>query len=336
MNSILTALIFQILLWSFFAHAAIPEVEYQAAEKMALEIIDGVNTEARQMGIQTRSQDPAYQTASLTINIPYEFILDVLQNGAKTLHVTGESSGDLEPERRRLIEGLIAQRHFSERFTKIKGKHLMPKYAFVLFPKTPRSQMGQYGNAFIVLKNHVKARTTWTPKDSFALEDSEPRSFSLKKGHLNTFAYGVNNIERLGSYFEAQVWGPIDARDVAEVVLPRELWAEDYLIPYVEPIAREIARLGIPISILHDKGTGYEHRLRKRRTYKPFEFPPEFRVLSSEERKALHWRLYDMEEPEYVFKDLVARRNRRIINKLILPNLPQSIIAHCQSLLRSM
>ena len=279
--------------------AGIEPAEREKTIKAGLKIVAGVDAKAAALGSKLdQSKNPEYQDAELVIAVNSRSLLRRLDDGFQTVHVTGTSGGDSDPEKRLKIESALSGLKLTEKFSKGEGAHVMPKYAYVIFPssKNDNGYFGYYGDLFIVLKPGVKKRATWTPSDSFDLEEEIDKGVGIsglvKKGLLGTFTHGAQKIPKLnGRYFEAQIWGPVDAASIAEIVFPREYAPPHAMRPHMKRIFEKINQLGIPISIYDQFHAAYEappqlEPYLKRKKLKAGEYPTEIKVLTHEEERA--------------------------------------------------
>lgn len=305
------------------ALAQIPPEQYDSSSKAAIGIIQSINQESSTLRVPQISSEEKYQRALIAMNMPFEFSLELLKNGARNLHSTGNTNGDFDPEMRLTIESFIAGKRFSKKFSTTRGVHILPKYAYVVFPNEKPMRMGEYGDIFIIFKDDVKKRITWTPADSFNLESESSRAEALRDGKLNTFDFAANPIERMGAYFEAQVWGPLDARDVAEIAIPKVFRPDDHIYPHAKAMIEELVRMGIPISTYDQDHQRVNLAFNERTIFPPHVFPKDLKILTPRERKALYLKTFGMEEPTPYHVDLAEAANKRVLEKFILPNLPE-------------
>jgi len=104
-----------------------------------------------------------------------------------------------------------------------RQRTILPKYAYLDFlrPGHPGDEVPSYGDVAFVFRDSIKDRTTWTRADtggavgpdSFPLPDRPARTFHEKMS-ASEFAH----FECTG-YCEAQIWGPLDLRDVSYAMI---------------------------------------------------------------------------------------------------------------------
>lgn len=279
----LVALLATVLFGLPLTSAAMDDQTYERLEAQAEEIIQGIDQEAK---AHAPKAGPVIREESLIVmNMPFVAVLSALLDGFKNLHETGETNGDWDPETRQIVESFIAGRPLEN------SQALQPKYAYVLFPKE-RIRMGEYGDIYVIFKDHVKARSTWTPFDSFRLQDhidsGEGRKQALVTGDLNTFQFAKSPPKKKWAYTEAQIWGPLDIRDVAEIILPEKFSPtgygafDRYLDPYARLMLEKLISLKVPVSLL-GRSDSVSQAILKRRQYPVGEWPKKLRLISAKE-----------------------------------------------------
>ncbi len=153
----------------------------------------------------------------IQILFPSESLSTILKEGFLNQHQTEVSRGTYDPYERLLVESQMAQIHFDGEFERADFADprlsLLPKYGLLALPPgrhpeiLPDEDVGRYGDAVAVLKNEVKRRSTWTATDS------KDRWGRIEPSALTGPAQIPHGLTR---YLEAQVWGPLDLRDVQE------------------------------------------------------------------------------------------------------------------------
>lgn len=170
--------------------------------------------------------------------------------GFQNQRVTDSSEGAFHPDFRNAVESQLIGKSFEEYSG--ESARLQPQYGEVR-PKFDiliefKSIADRYGEDIWVLKKEVvEQRTTWTPDDSF----HQPRSrekltywnqmvlpwshrelmapYLLKNAESNIFfpSYSapenfiLNNYSRGDNYVEAQIWGPVTLQDVEAFVFTK-------------------------------------------------------------------------------------------------------------------
>ena len=139
----------------------------------------------------------------------------------KTQFETGTSSGLFEPDRREIAEenglGVSAKIPLTDR----------PMYGYF---GAGEPDVKSYGNIEFVLKDSVRARTTYTIGDSlegftgqYKVGGSHSADTAAWGGNLDAYAkYGVGRTVRSikwPDYIEAQIHGGVSLKDVAKVVI---------------------------------------------------------------------------------------------------------------------
>jgi hypothetical protein len=150
-----------------------------------------------------------YSDTEIQMEFSSHVIAKIKKNCFLNLHQLGSSGAVNNPIIRTEVEDTIAGYRLG------KADELRPKYAYLALKKPlagfsgAQIRAGAHGNAVAVFKDQVKARSTFTPFDSFSIQEafdtpSFAHSFYYRPKELNfkasRFTYG---------YWEAQVWGKL-------------------------------------------------------------------------------------------------------------------------------
>jgi hypothetical protein len=174
-----------------------------------------------------RTPQPKYdfmRDSELQLYFQSSLIESVLSGGFLNQHVTGTSRMTLDPSLRANAEDQLAQLSIANgRWGKdLPENWVRPKYAILelnadrdLGVRTAGYSGSSYGEVIAVLKDEVKYRSTWTPEDSL----------NIRQGAGNTFFARDPEFVKIGDsthYYEAQIWGELDLRDVKEFRVPKD------------------------------------------------------------------------------------------------------------------
>jgi hypothetical protein len=209
------------------------------------------------------------KSAMIVMSISEDIFFDISKFGLLNFHEVGETGGDFDVEKRLRVEEKISSLNLSSNYESVKT--VLPKYAFVYFNEHAESvSWNRYGNIYLVFNEDVKNRSTWTPFDSFELDEmNSNREQLLKSGQVNTFK-NANSIDMRGTYFEAQIWGKLTLSDVKEIVVKKYFFSTGDNETTPEDLISKLAVIeaGIKITMLDDKQSdpystdipGFKHR----------------------------------------------------------------------------
>lgn len=134
----------------------------------------------------------------------------ILRKGFLNQYETKASNGSYDPSKRRWLENSFLGMDLK---AEERLDHFRPKYAYVLLDKYrkkmgPVRLIGEYGDVVAVLKQSVKYRSTFTVGDSLDIkaDSRDVRTFYFKSKKVLELEASL--------YFEAQIWGTLDFRDV--------------------------------------------------------------------------------------------------------------------------
>ncbi len=155
----------------------------------------------------------------------------IIQTGLLNMHQTGTSSFDADSYRRLTAEDKFAGLRISRKNDQLrpedKSNFLRPKYGILevktdfYFGVVENTAFAQLGQVTVVLKSDVIKRTTYTYDDSLLMYEgqSETLSKSAVKRLLRPLSEAHLYLSMPANYFETQVWGKIDLRDVKEWIV---------------------------------------------------------------------------------------------------------------------
>jgi GNAT superfamily N-acetyltransferase len=232
----------------------------------------------------------ALHRAPITINLPAHRISDVAEFGRfKNLMETepgakhGAGMGNIHKPTRveREAEVLGIPRDAPEHYRPIYGAlhvlHDSPRYRHL-------GGADSYGEAWMVLKPHVRDRSTYTHADSFGVDpwhvhtwnniDAVGHQKGLSSLHREVLRdHGVNPDNNrpypyIDGYIESQIYGGVDlAKDVAEIHVPSSYYKAS---PELQQTLKHVSEAhGIPVYV-HGKhiGDAQEHSSNKLCDYK--------------------------------------------------------------------
>ncbi len=161
----------------------------------------------------------------------------VLQSNGRIYNqfTTGTSDGAISKESRDMWENAIANSKVQRGKVKIGSMQNedRPKYASMLNFNKFNKQFNpaeQYGNHFIVYKNDVLNRSTFTLGNSSRMQgaftkDSIQSAFVKSDSWENSSTYGFNTVKRVvnnSMYLEVQTWGNLGFDDVAKIIIDKD------------------------------------------------------------------------------------------------------------------
>ena len=184
-------------------------------------------------------ESPGIRGGTFALEIPMEareihiyrgtkHLKQIVQTGLLNIHQTGTSSFESEFERRSVAENQFAELKISDSGKAAdpedRSNFLRPKYGVLqitssdYFGADYNLASNQLGPVTAVLKPEVLKRTTYSTEDSLLLYDGEGRT--LTKAQLRKIIRPLSDpilyLTTPSQYFEAQVWGELDLRDVLE------------------------------------------------------------------------------------------------------------------------
>jgi hypothetical protein len=159
-----------------------------------------------------------YANHELHMAFSDKFAEAIARSGFLNTHQTGGTSGgcqNCQNDRWQMEKTVIG---LSLAWGSAANKTVLPKYAYVvpLFPSVkdgPTRYVSAYGNVIAVLRDEVKKRTTLTPcnplnEASKIWGECQPQTFYA------SYVDDPGLPNSLGEYMVAQVWGPLDYRNV--------------------------------------------------------------------------------------------------------------------------
>lgn len=192
-----------------------------------------------------------YRDTEIQMAFPSDAIESIMRYGYLNVFQSRRSTGAPILRLRREAEDILADVMIVEGGHPSGGRDapinkLRPKYAYLAlkapFDRPGRATVtGDHGNVFLVLKDSIKDRTTFTPFDSFRILRDEEGSDERER-HTLFYRPKTLALPRIGDgYWEAQVWGEILPKDF-DHFLVRCLGTT---IP--EADLRELIATGIPV-----------------------------------------------------------------------------------------
>lgn len=167
-----------------------------------------------------------YSNANLYLQFPDKYLPSIIDRGFLNQFQTGTSQGILTSVGRKKAEEKLSGVIFpNDNTIQEIVNQVRPKYAYVFFEKQD-SHIAQnyvdykYGKIFAKLKDHIKNRTTFSNDDSL---DAARGIFKSIKAYDYKHSTLYNSEENLtlkrGSFYEAQIWGPLSYDDVEYLVV---------------------------------------------------------------------------------------------------------------------
>lgn len=217
-------------------------LEQNSPNAIARSIVERLS---RQSGGTT---EPAFLVnAEVHLFFPRETLDSVVAYGLLSMHITRRRAGreggsDVEKflDVRLQVENglsglnLSAQSEIANRVL----NRVRPKSAYLLLSdsKSASISKGFYGDLIAIPKDELRSRMTWTPTDSFA----GPRSIHAT---ANTFQYPEPTPPKSFMYYEAQIWGDVNLKDLKEIWVPINVPAD---------VIEKIIETGIPLYYYED------------------------------------------------------------------------------------
>jgi len=205
------------------------------------------------------------QDSRIIMGVSFNILELIKENGFLNQHQTKSTKGALAYSRRRIYEDNAIGVRVERRDEYVNGQSvantLRPKYSYLVLDKAHpgiKTKINpQYGNVFVVFKNKMKLRSTFTAGDSLDTEADWSTTY--------TYSLNLNRFPRLKKdydYFESQVWGELTLKDV-----------DSFLVNCIEPLtAQQISQikdLGKPVFNCYAE---YEHRSQR-----PYNLVPTFK-----------------------------------------------------------
>ncbi len=163
---------------------------------------------------------------------PEKYIDSLLSKGQLNLHQVKHSRGVCDAAVRAHAEDFMVGIHLENKYNEDPACHLQflrPKYGFVNFLKPSGIKVNpyrllQYGTVIIVYNDDVKRRSSYTFGDSLAsyceaweitLHPLDPRPTTMLRPP------GEDDFANC-RYVEAQIWGPVELKDIKEFRIPAD------------------------------------------------------------------------------------------------------------------
>lgn len=340
MQKIKLTLFLNTLLFASLGFAQIPPSTYKEEVKRAEALLRTIDKKLESERIRERSSDPLLKNSIIALNFEFQNLFPMLFDRIRNLHEDVIGWGDTDSEARLEVEQKISGRKFEAENLNTKDKLLLPKYAYLIAHGDSVANHS-YGGAFFILKDSVKKRATWTTADSLALRRVTAEQ-AFADGTLNTFSHSNGDVNRRSltpgrgghpHYMEVQIWGPLNANDIGELVLPSTIVVEDFLKPYFQRILAKVMAAKIPISLMLDNGGRTDDAILKRIKYASGQYPEALELIDAKE----HLRRNPPLVPEYVDKALKARldaANQSYLKNKVLPFLDGSFFrSQCSDIL---
>lgn len=192
------------------------------------------NKDSGFFGNDTLTRKPFDLMGGTSIQLHFSQTSSIVKNGFLNQHQTGTSMLEYDPDKRLAFEEVLsglAWKPYQGTLLWHAVSSLLPKYASldvadeqIKFPNAPT----QFPGLIAVLKDEVKFRSTFTNGDSLRTVQGERQDFLRKYRRDNQRTFSWNQIETgsknpnyhpSSGYWEAQVFGPLDVRDVAYFIL---------------------------------------------------------------------------------------------------------------------
>ena len=168
--------------------------------------------------------------SALLYFFPTEALSGILKNGILNQHQTGHSiqGGANNKKRRAQLEDSIIEIESKYNPSKSNPNHYLRPKSVILDPSGVRPDLKkmvetngmndgrQYGDFIAILKDEVKSRTTWSAGDSYAPSHTS----SWQAPPIQSMRENLYEVKEPRGYFEAQVWGELDLRDIKEFWIP--------------------------------------------------------------------------------------------------------------------
>lgn len=289
----------------------------------ALQLVKEISEAKRRAGAGPANPAMARSLEEAEIAIAHDIrsLLSLVNNGFLNYHQTGQSGKVNDQAGRLRVEGQLSGRRFDRAFAAGPENELLPKYGYLLFPGDANISLREYGDVFAILKNDVKKRATWTPRDSLDLNPTRSANELLQSGMVNTFSAFSGEIKPQGRYREAQIWGPVGADQIAEIVIPSKLQSLAEVEPYLPRIIEAVTQKGIPISVYDADDQDTMRAFRQRRRFAAGAYP-DFKVVTEAEKTAAYRAQYGEDPPRPLYQDEYEEAAKAQIKKYIEPYLP--------------
>lgn len=150
----------------------------------------------------------------IAIAFSEKYAAGIISKGFLNQHQIKRSNGAFAPVFRADLEDRLIGHELSPayRADKEKVNRLRPKYAFLIMDKIKRdmglnSILPNYGNIYAILNKSAKSRSTFTAGDSLDMR-------ATYKDAKTFFFRSRQPLKLRDVYFEAQIWGELDMKDV--------------------------------------------------------------------------------------------------------------------------
>jgi hypothetical protein len=164
---------------------------------------------------------------------------------------TGTSGGSLNKSNRNSWEAVIAHKNVIA--MNIKDR---PIYGAVDVLKNNNDAASNYGRSVIVLKDSVRARTTFTLGNSSGEQGAfqkDANTIAHKRDRVNGYnnpMQAIKSIMENQQYLEAQIWGRAGLNDIAEIRFHKSDYDEIMKDPKGKDWLQKLETFGIKITML--------------------------------------------------------------------------------------
>jgi hypothetical protein len=155
--------------------------------------------------------------SQVQLAFPAQLIKSIQKSGFLNQHQIPYSTGVYDPSMRSEVENWLADLQIE---SSTEADFLSPKYAYLALTKPLRQFKPEvntnHGNVFAVLKNEVKARSTFTPFDSFTSTSFSTDTWNNIRStfYHNSVSSDFTKYADKYNYWEVQIWGALTFRDV--------------------------------------------------------------------------------------------------------------------------
>jgi hypothetical protein len=220
------------------------EVRRYDSRTLATLLVEKVHNECDLSANPLPDAKPVSDDSELIMMVPSRVLSSIAARGFHNQHETASTGGCACTENRFNTEQemIMTELPYSD-----KGRELLPKYSSFNVKRSDFGTFGlptQYGDAAIIFKPEVKARSTWTFADS--LNDMTGHSETGQPGFTNgnltrtdQYKRDKNDKNTCGngySYCEAQIWGGLDMTDV-----------DSLLVTNASAVTDSMKAIGVPI-----------------------------------------------------------------------------------------
>lgn len=233
----------------------------------------------KKIGGTSPSTQALLDQSYIAIAVSLENLPSIINRGLLNQHFDNTSTlGNLDPKTRVKVESALLRFPFVFDETNFEQlKKFLPKYGHVVFPED-RTDISHYGQVYLILKQEVKKRTTWTAQDSFRIMP-DPASIGqyeienekfIRDNLVGTFQSAAGILRRplvaQRDYKEAQVWGEVTVKDVESIILPSKMKASEWFIPFQMFAIEYALKKNLPIYVydsnLKDRQLALENKTR--------------------------------------------------------------------------